>query len=77
MTGDPIERALPRILGPAAPETTCDTCFEQLDTYIDRELACGDAERAMPELAAHLQGCPACAEDAASLLALARGDARS
>ena len=34
----------------------------------------GDAERAMPELAAHLRGCSACAEDHDSLRALALED---
>jgi anti-sigma factor RsiW len=75
MTGDPLHRALPRVLGPAEPEATCDDCFAQLDAYVDREVTVGDAEQAMPELAAHLRGCPACAEDHASLLALVRGDA--
>lgn len=60
-----------RLLGPAGPEATCDECFDRLDAYVERELRGGDAARAMPELAAHLRGCPACAEDHASLLALA------
>lgn len=77
MTSDPLARALPRVLGPAAAEATCEECFEQLDVYVDRELTAGDAEQAMPELAAHLRGCPACAADHASLLALARRDTPS
>jgi anti-sigma factor RsiW len=60
-----------RLLGPSEPEATCEQCFEQLDVYVDRELRSGDAEAAMPALAAHLRGCPACAEDHASLVALA------
>jgi anti-sigma factor RsiW len=64
------DRALGRLLGPAAPETTCDECFDQLHVYVERELRDGDAARAMPRLAAHLRGCPACAEDHASLRAL-------
>jgi hypothetical protein len=71
MTGRDPHAALARLLGPGASETSCDACFAQLDVYVDRELATGDAEQAMPELAAHLRGCPACAEDHGSLLALA------
>jgi hypothetical protein len=65
-----------RLLGPEAAESSCDECFERLDVYVDLELARGAlaAEAAMPELAAHLRGCPACAEDHESLRALvARG----
>jgi anti-sigma factor RsiW len=62
------------LLGPAGPELTCDQCFEALDRYVEVELAGGDAERAVPGMSAHLEGCPACREDHESLLALAAGD---
>ena len=68
---------LARILGPAGPELTCEECFEQLDRYVELELASGraDADREVPGLKAHLQGCPACREDHDSLLAyVSRGD---
>jgi hypothetical protein len=74
MTSDESIRAIDRLLGPAAPEATCDECFEQLDVYVDREVLQGDAEEAMPMLAAHLRGCPACAEDHESLRAFVTGD---
>jgi hypothetical protein len=67
---DDTHRALERLLGPAAPEATCDECFDQLDLYVERDLRHGDAARVMPRLAAHLRGCPACAEDHDSLRAL-------
>ena len=76
MTDHDIDRAVERLLGPAGPEATCDACFDHLDAYVDREVRAGDAEQAMPELAAHLRGCPACAEDHESLLALVRGRSR-
>jgi anti-sigma factor RsiW len=76
MTDHDIDRAVQRLLGPAGPEATCDGCFDRLDAYVDREVTAGDAEQAMPELAAHLRGCPACAEDHDSLLALVRGRSR-
>jgi anti-sigma factor RsiW len=64
---DPVVRAL---LGPDAPELGCDDCFDQLDQYVDVELAGGDAEAAVPGMAAHLAGCPACREDHESLRAM-------
>jgi hypothetical protein len=70
------DRLLARLLGPAGPELTCEQCFEQLDRYVELELAGADADRAVPGLSAHLHGCPACREDHDSLLAyLRRGDA--
>jgi hypothetical protein len=69
-----VKRALDRILGPAAPEVGCDTCFEELDRYVELELAGKDAEAAIPGFRAHLAGCPACREEHDSLLALVGGD---
>ena len=74
MTSHDINHAISRLLGPEEPEATCDECFEQLDVYVDREVLHGDAEEAMPALAAHLRGCPACAEDHDSLLAFVSSD---
>jgi hypothetical protein len=65
-----VHRRLERVLGPAAPELTCEACFEHLDHYVELERAGADAERAIPGMGAHLQGCPACAEDHESLHAL-------
>ncbi len=31
--------ALRRLLGPAGAEITCEECFEQLDRYVELELA--------------------------------------
>lgn len=61
-----------RLLGPAGPEVTCEVCFEQLDRYVETELRAGPerAEAAVPGMAAHLDGCPACAEEHAILRAL-------
>jgi hypothetical protein len=60
------------LLGPGEPEVTCDACFEELDRYVELELAGADAEAAVPGMRAHLVGCPACGEDHASLLAYVR-----
>jgi hypothetical protein len=63
-----------RILGPAGPELTCEQCFEELDRYVEIELAGGDADSAIPGMSAHLRGCPACAEDRESLASLLRAE---
>ena len=68
------KQALGRLLGPAAPEIGCDECFEELDRYVELELAGADADAAIPGLRAHLDGCPACREEHASLRALVGGD---
>lgn len=65
---------LRRLLGPSAPELGCEECFELVDRYVEAELRGDDADALVPGMAAHLAGCPACAEEHASLLALARRD---
>jgi hypothetical protein len=66
-TEDHRRELLTRLLGPAAPEVTCEECFELLDEYVELELAGEDADRRLPGLREHLQGCPACNEDHESL----------
>jgi hypothetical protein len=58
---------LRRLLGPEGPELTCEQCFAELDRYVELELTGADAEAAVPGMRAHLEGCPACHEDHASL----------
>jgi hypothetical protein len=60
------------LLGPAGPELTCEQCFEELDRYVELELAGRDADLEVVGMSAHLEGCPACREEHESLLALAR-----
>jgi hypothetical protein len=64
------DEVIRRVLGPGEPEISCEACFEQLDSYVELELAGADADSRMPGMRAHLQGCPACDEDHESLLAL-------
>jgi hypothetical protein len=61
---------LGRLLGPSGPELTCEQCFDELDRYVDLELAGREADLAVPSMRAHLEGCPACREDHDSLAAL-------
>jgi anti-sigma factor RsiW len=69
-TDGPNRDLIARLLGPAGPEVTCERCFELLDEYVDLELAGEDADARLPGMRAHLEGCPACAEDHDSLHAL-------
>jgi hypothetical protein len=64
-----------RLLGPAEAEVSCETCFEELDRYVELELAGADADAEIPGLRAHLAGCPACREEHESLVALAVSEA--
>jgi hypothetical protein len=69
-----LKQVLARLLGPAGPEVGCDDCFEELDRYVELEVAGKDADTAIPGLRAHLEGCPACREEHESLLALVDGE---
>jgi hypothetical protein len=65
-----LQQAIARLLGPAGPEVSCDTCFAELDRYVEFEVAGKDADAAVPGLRAHLEGCPACREEHESLRTL-------
>lgn len=62
-----------RLLGPVGPEIGCEECFLELDRYVELELAGARADEAVPGMRAHLEGCPACAEEHASLHDLVAG----
>ena len=53
------------LLADTSPYLSCDDCFAQLDVYVERRRA--DAHLDDPAMAAHLAGCGACAEEAATL----------
>ena len=75
MTERPLPRkALDSLLGPRGPEVGCDECFDQIDRFVELELAGEDADAALPGLRAHLSGCPACSEEHQSLRALVSGE---
>jgi hypothetical protein len=63
------DRLIQSLLGPEGPELTCEECFEELDRYVELEVAGEDADQAVPGMQAHLTGCPACNEDHESLKA--------
>ena len=68
-THDP-KRLLAGLLGPGEPELGCDACFDELDRFVELELAGADPDAGVPGLRAHLAGGPACREDYESLRAL-------
>jgi hypothetical protein len=61
------------LLGPAEPELSCEECFAELDRFAELTIAAADADRRVPGMRAHLEGCPACAEDFRSLRDLIAG----
>jgi len=61
------DETLARVLGPDGPELTCEQCFDELDRYVELTLAGEPADQRIPGMRAHLEGCPACAEDFRSL----------
>jgi hypothetical protein len=65
--------AIERLTLDTEPWLSCDDCFRQVDEYVERVLA-GEPDP-MPPMRMHLRGCPACAEEAATLLELAAEDA--
>ena len=73
MSANPLAGTLRRLLGPGAPEVSCEVCFAQLDVYVDAEVLGMDPDTAVPGMAAHLAGCPACADEHDSLKALVAG----
>lgn len=64
------EELVDRLLGPDGHELGCQECFELLDLYVEAELAGENADARVPGMLAHLEGCPACAEEHDSLRAL-------
>ncbi|HEY1834532.1 MAG TPA: hypothetical protein VGG08_08860 [Solirubrobacteraceae bacterium] len=71
------DRLIAGLLGPQGPELTCEECFDQLDRYVELELSdAGAADEHVPGMRAHLDGCPACAEDHESLMALLADESR-
>jgi hypothetical protein len=64
---DPV---LVRLLGTGEHAVDCDECFDQLDRYVEAELARQPVDELFPGFRAHLVGCPTCAEEHESLRAL-------
>ena len=50
------------------PWLSCEDCFDQMDSYVEAVVRSPSHDDAA--MAAHLRGCPACAEEADSLIDL-------
>ena len=68
---------LDRQLGPMGYELTCKECFDRLDEYVELELQGKDADRRIPGMSNHFEGCPACREEHESLRAFVSHDGRA
>ena len=64
---------LTSLLADTSPYLSCDDCFARIDEYVERLLA--DPHHDDPAMRAHLGGCGACAEEAATLRELLQRDA--
>ena len=75
MTTPSPRQLTPRVVADLLLDTTpwlsCEECFERLDTHVEAVLEGGPRDVAMER---HLFGCPACAEEAASLTELLQQD---
>jgi hypothetical protein len=60
-------RRLTLLHSPAGPELTCEQCLEELDRYVELELAVATADKQVPGMRVHLEGCSAWHEDDVSL----------
>lgn len=61
-----------RLLLDTSPWLSCDDCFKHVDEYVEQVVV---GASGMPAMTVHLRGCPACAEEAETLLVLAAEDA--
>lgn len=60
------------LAAPSEPWFSCEDCFDHIDGYVDALIGGG---RGIDEpLRVHLARCPACYEEAESLISLAAGD---
>jgi hypothetical protein len=62
------------LLGRGGDDIGCDACFDELDRYVELELAGVDADAAVPGMRTHLESCTVCRAEHDSLLALASAD---
>ena len=63
---------LVRLLGTPGKDAGCEDTLALLAEYVEGELEGRNVTQLMPAVAKHLRNCPACPEDYAGLVALAR-----
>ena len=74
---DELNKLVRAVLETSEDELGCDECLEEVDRFVEMELAGLDAAAAMPLVHNHLQKCHECQEEFEALLAALRStDAR-
>jgi hypothetical protein len=69
---DTLKRMVHGIITTHPDEIGCDECLEQLDRFVEMELAGKNAAEAMPLVQDHLERCDDCREEFEALLAALR-----
>jgi hypothetical protein len=67
-----LKRIVREIITASPDEIGCDECFEQLDRFVELELAGKNAAEALPTVQDHLDRCDNCREEFEALLAALR-----
>ena len=70
---DGLKRFVRDILTTRPAEIGCETCFTQLDIFVELRLAGKNAAEAMPLVHEHLLRCPYCREEFEALLSALQG----
>jgi hypothetical protein len=65
--------SLKRFLKTNPADAGCAETFRLLDSYVERELAFGDAPLAFPDIAVHLATCGPCTDDVRGVMAAVAG----
>ena len=69
---DSLKRLVRDIVATTPDEMGCDECFEQLDRFVELELAGKNAAEALPLVQKHLDRCGNCREEFEALLSALR-----
>jgi hypothetical protein len=72
LEAQPLKRIVRGIVTAHPDEIGCDECFEQLDQFVEMQLAGKDVAQAMPLVQDHLVRCRDCREEFEALLAALR-----
>jgi hypothetical protein len=69
---DSLKKLVREILATTPDEIGCEECLEQLDRFVELELAGKSAAEALPLVQNHLERCVDCREEFEALLAALR-----
>ena len=70
-----FSRFLKRVRDSQEAEINCSACLDQINAYVDLELATNNAAERMPQVKQHLDQCGVCSEEYHLLRDLARLEA--